>query len=310
MRKLQVLWIVGLLLAAPLPAGAETVAAFLDNASSTLGGSAPAVLSLLRSDLGRRGLSAAHGVGESFADPDAVRPAIEASGARRVFVLSVMPLGEKLVVGLGEHRMPSLDLVRSERMTASRIEELDTVLPRLVDAVLGGRTADQTVSVETVTEHEGRPWRKRAGQFLWGLGIPFGASLRGSSEVSYGLGLRFSYEMAHARIDADTWFQLNAQEGMIHWSAPTIAAYWLPLDTNVSPYVGGGVGFGGSTFRDTDHTMGVLLTVGGGVEFFRLYGTRLMFDVRAGLPTYRVETGSRGDKAWVPVFTAMLSFLW
>ena len=306
MMRRQILVIVAFL-ALALPVKAETVVAILDNASSMLAVEAPQVLALLKAELQRRGLWVSEQT-VSMEDQAAAESALSSAGVSRVFVLSLMPLGEKRVVGLAERRLPGLAVTRSERLTAARIEELDTVLPRLVDALLSGKPVDETAQVSSVTEQEARPWRHKPGGFFWGLGIPFGASLRRHSEFSYGAGLRLAYEMEHARIDADSFLQLNAKEKMFHWNVLSVGAAYLPLAGDISPFVGGGVAFGGSTMDDREGDMGVVFNVGGGVEFFRLHKTRLLADLRIGLPTYRVETDA-GER-WVPVLTFTVFFLW
>ena len=294
-------------------ARAERVAAFLDPASSALGGDASTALAILRAELGERGLVVAEvrGLGEEYPGGEAAREVLEESDVRRVFVLTVRRLGRKVVVALTERGGPILEATRSERMSASRVEELDLVIPRLVGAVLARAPVEEGATVATVTDEEGREWRKKYGEFLWGVGLPVGVALRSGSEFAYGAAARGSYEMEHARLDLALVSQFSGGDEDLAYLNLAIEAYYLFSTENVSPYLGGGFGYGFSRIDSDeveDRSQGVILNVGGGVEFFRLYEVRLLVDAKVGFPTY--ELHDRGESFWVPVLTGSVALLW
>jgi len=312
MTRLRNLFVMTAIFAmAPAAYAGEKVAAFLDESSSSLGSSATTVLALMKVDLEKHGLTVDNppGTGPVFIGSEAQRQALSQAGVNRVFVLTALPLGEKLVIGLAERGGAALDVAYSDRMTASKVEELDTVVPRLVTAVLARRTAEEKASVSTVTDQEARVWRKKFGEFMWGIGIPFGTAMREGAKFSYGLLLRMSYEMEFARIDAMTSFMGNTDDDLYHFNFLALEGHYLFLNTNISRSIGGGLAFAMTGIDNHDAAMGLLFNVGGGVEFFRLYSTRMIVDFRFGLPTYRM-TDSLGAKHWIPTFTGSLSVLW
>jgi len=312
MNTLRNMLIAIALLAVSGPAVAgEKVAAYLDESSSSLGPNALTVLAMMKVDLESAGFTVENppGTGPVFVAGSATRQALDAAGISRVFVLTALPLGEKLVVGLADRSGPALDVAYSDRMTASRVDELDTVIPRLVKSVVARKPAEEKATVQTVTDQEARVWRKKFGEFLWGIGIPFGTSLQSGAKFSYGLMFRFAYEMDFARIDVLSSFMGNTENDMIHFNFLGIEGHYLFLSQNITPFIGGGLAFSLTGMDNHKAALGLLFNVGGGVEFFRLYSTRLILDVRFGLPTYRMNDDN-GAKRWVPNFMAGLSVLW
>ena len=88
-------------------------------------------------------------------------------------------------------------------------------------------------------------------------------------------------------------------------SSFTLGAAYLFNARNVSPYVSGAIGYGGTWMGGSvdDANFGLLLSAGGGVEFFRLYKARMLLDARLTVPAYELS-GSRRLIA-----TGMLGFM-
>ena len=154
-------------------------------------------------------------------------------------------------------------------------------------------------------DYESPTRAKKHGEFMFGLGIPFGATLRSEARFSYGGVLKLSYEMELARIDGTILFQTSAGTSeKLYFGTATVEGHYVPLPRNVSPYVGGGLGY---VIADDSYTTlrhGLLFYVAMGVEFFRLYSIRLLLDTRVGFPSFKL--GSR----YVPIFTGMVVVLW
>lgn len=227
-------------------------------------------------------------------------------GCDRLFMVEVIPLGQKRVVQLTELSASAPEKsLHSVRMSAARVEEFDVLAPRLAKAVLTRRDARTTAQVDQVTEREGRDWRKRDGELLVGASIPVGISAHAEAAASYGIGGLLSYEMERARLDAAFLGQFNSSGDELWHGGLTLGAAYLFNAGNISPYVGASLGYGatwmGSDVDDAD--FGLLTSVGGGVEFFRLYRARMLIDARVTVPTYQL-----GDRRY-PIFTGMFGVM-
>ena len=170
-------------------------------------------------------------------------------------------------------------------MSAARVEEFDVLAPRLAKAVLTRRDARTTAQVDQVTEREGRDWRKRDGELLVGASIPVGISAARRGGGVCGIGGLLSYEMERARLDAAFLGQFNSSGDELWHGGLTLGAAYLFNAGNTSPYVGASLGYGatwmGSDVDDAD--FGLLTSVGGGVEFFRLCA-RMLIDAQGDGP--------------------------
>lgn len=240
-------------------------------------------------------------------------------GAKRVFALDVIALGNKLVLKLGEYDLAGGDLVFGQSITASGMEELDTVVPRIVKAVLLRKNLEETQTVENLTDQEGRAWRKKVGEFLWGFGINFGGTANPGSDLAYGLSFRVMYEMEHLRVDFFLGGAGNATGGdSVGIFVTDLSLNYLFLTSNFSPYVGGGVGFGtiGVDANGFDGVRsGAIGTVNAGVEMFRLYGMRLLVGARMVVPFFKVsrdyfDHATNSESRWTPAFLTDVSFVW
>src|SRR4029077_2473776 len=111
-----------------------------------------AIRSLAASELRKRGLSLA-----DDRRTDGVRP-VDASlsqlaselGTRRLFALRIGGrLGQKIPLSREEVAPATLTTVYSASLTAIGLEECDVVTARLVDAVIGRRSAESTAQLQT-----------------------------------------------------------------------------------------------------------------------------------------------------------------
>ena len=235
-----------------------------------------------------------------------LEPMLANDDCSRVFVVHGLRLGRKRVVQLSELKnVKPHSVIFSARMSAQKIEELDVVVPRLVRAVLSKKTPRSTAEVDQVTRRESREWRKKDGELLVGGAIPIGSSFHKDAQPSYGLGGLVSYEMEHARLDGALVGQFNSRGDELWHGGLTLGAAYLFSATNTSPYLGANLGYGatwmGSDVDDAD--FGLLVSVGGGVEFFRLYKARMLLDARLTLPTYQL------GGALQPIMTGMLGVM-
>lgn len=189
-------------------------------------------------------------------------------GAARVFVLRLGRLEQKVLITL-EELAPPAAAPFAQTHAASGLDEADTVIPRLVRAVLDREPFEKSARMQTVTAQESEPLRRKPGEGLFVIGVglePLGGSLGWSYETrSWRLGV-----LAQGADEGASFFGIDGA--------------WLPLDGDVSPYLGAGLGIVGQE-GDGDGDGAALGTkLEAGVEFFRLHRVRLMAGVSAIIP--------------------------
>jgi hypothetical protein len=187
--------------------------------------------------------------------------------AERVFVLRLGRLERKVLMSLEELQPPSEAPVEVARLTASTLDESDVVVPRLVRAVLEREPVEAGQRVTTMTEQETAPFRKKAGEGLFVLGVGL-APLGGS--------IGWSYEARFWRLGVV--FQGAENDP----SFVGVEGAWIPFDTGISPYVGVALGVVGAASDGGRSSAGTKLEVG--AEFFRLHGARLFCGAGAIIP--------------------------
>ena len=225
---------------------------------------------------------------------------VQSIGVRKVFVLRVTGrLGRKIPVTM-EEMTPDLKAIHGSSITTT-IDEADIVIPRLVDAVLDHKSADDNATMRTVTEREAAPFKKKPGERYRVVSLPiplfFGShpGVTFNTNTPIGISVGFVYEIENLRIGLDA--QIMEHQGV--FAASLIAeGYYLPFETEISPYFGGGIGY-----LYTDETGGMGAKVEVGFEFLRLHSFRVMAGVEALIPFYD-STNGRTDLSRKYVFPA------
>lgn len=184
--------------------------------------------------------------------------------ADREFVLRLGRLDKKVLITLEDVEPPRRSPAFSVAHAASSIDEADVVVPRLVRAVLDREPFEKGARMATVTARESAAFPSRPGEGLFVIGVGL-APLGGS--------IGWSYEARRFR------FGILAQGADGGNSFFGVEGAWIPYDTNISPYVGAGLG---STGGGGDTSLGTKLEAG--VEFLRLHRVRLIAGVSAIVP--------------------------
>jgi hypothetical protein len=201
-------------------------------------------------------------------------------GARRVFALRVGGrLGQKIPLSLDEISPETLSPVHSASLTATGLEECDVVTARLVDAVLGGRSAQSNAQMTTVTATESKPFAKKPGERFWFVGLP--VALYNGRDTPTGFSLAYGYEAENFRLSVSSAVYSRGSEGVGYVA---MEAAWIPFATEFSPYIGGGVGYMSNGDRG-----GLGGVVEGGLEAFRLHGVRALAGVQLTIPFFEQE---------------------
>lgn len=229
-------------------------------------GAADTFRELLQAELASRSGGAFVAADAACADVPCAVATAQPLGATVAVYGSLSRLGEKVVVTATLVDVPGSAVLNSDRMTVSRIEELDTVAVRFADAFVSGRTVEDTAQLGTITREEAKPDVRREGEsgFAFGIGgvAPLGD---GYAEAGMGMAFEFAY-LFEAR-----WFSLGPRVG-VRFSAEekkggryvevpidVTAAYILSLG-DVAPFIGIAAG---ARFlwedRPTDVTVGTFI---------------------------------------------------
>jgi hypothetical protein len=226
--------------------GAWTVLPFAERGLEP--GAADTFRELLQTELAAR-TGAAFGVADVVcADVPCAVAAAEPLGATVAVFGSLSRLGQKVVVTATLVDVPGAAVLNSDRMTVSRIEELDTVAARLAEAFVSGRPVAETARLGTITRAEAAPDVRREGEsgFWFGLG---GIAPLGGGYAEAGMGVLFEFGwLFEAR-----WFAIGPRLG-VRFSAEekgggryvevpidVTAAYIMSLG-DVAPFIGIGAG--------------------------------------------------------------------
>ena len=281
LRRVMVLRMILFLAAAPVLAQdrADAMLVLADDGALD----APAVHAIRNvaaSELRRRGIAVSEDRRTEGTRPiDASLAALAADvGARRLFALRVGGrLGVKVPLSLEELSPASLAPVYSASLTAMGLEECDVVTARLVEAVVDRRTIESTASMTTVTATESKPFAKKPGERFWfiGLPVPLYDSTHGTP---FGFSIGYGYEAENFRVSATFGGFTRNSDGI---SYGVLEAVWLPLDGEISPFIGGGLGYMGA---EGGGGMGAAVEVG--IEAFRLHGVRALAGMEALIPFF------------------------
>lgn len=240
---------------------------------------------------------------------DTIKQEMARVGAGRIFVLSLLQLGNKLIAKV-ELRSADFTILSSRQLTASGPEELDVVIPRLTEALIKNTSVGESARIDTVTAQEGRKWEKLPGEFLWGFGIILGGGLSEGTNFIYGLDFQFSYEMEHFQLR----FQLGGmanfddeeKDGLFRTG---VGATYIPFTSFWSPFLGVSLDYVYLNLGGYERG-GVGLIVHGGVEFFRLHSSRLVVGLDLVVPFFEIRNDYPEDYKYRMAIFGTVAVLW
>jgi hypothetical protein len=133
-----------------------------------------------------------------------------------------------------------------------------------------------------VTATESRPFAKKPGERFWFVGLP--VALYNASSTPAGFSLGYGYEAEYFRISITGAGFSRGSDGVAYLA---MEAAWIPFSTEVSPYLGAGVGYMGAGGHG-----GLGGIVEAGVEAFRLHGVRGLLGVQLAIPFFDTQENS------------------
>jgi hypothetical protein len=282
LRRFFVLRTVLLLVAAPVLAEDRADAMLVLADDGALDASAVrAIRSLAAGELRKRGIALSEDRRSEGLKPvdSSLSTLASELGARRVFALRIGGrLGMKIPISLDELTPSSLAPVYSATMTALGLDECDVVTARLVQAVIDRKSPESTAEMKTVTAAESKPFAKKPGERFWFIGLPIALYNGASGTSPFGFTVGYGYEAENFRVNATAGGFSRGNDGV---GFLVLEASWIPLQGELSPYLGGGIGYMGTSPRG-----GMGGAVEGGIEAFRLHGIRGLAGVQFLIPFF------------------------
>jgi len=209
----------------------------------------------------------------------------------RVIFGSVSTLGEKHIVQVSVVNVITREVIWAGSLAAKTAEDLDTVVKRLAKSISEDKAVEKTVEVELVTaEEEKEPMRRRVFHTLGttaGMVVPLDG-YAGAGGL-FNLGWLYWYETPRFVAEVAGYFTFpgDVETGTAFEFCPVEFSLLYMLSTkDISPYFGGGIGFGLLTVESeepysiAETAYGVTLNAGGGLVFLRTYDIRVVLDAR------------------------------
>ncbi len=147
----------------------------------------------------------------------------------------------------------------------------------------------------TVTAGESKAFAKKPGERFWFVGLPV-PLYNGGKGTPFGFTLGYGYEAENFRLSASTGGYSRAGDGTAYVA---LEAAWIPLSTEVSPYIGGGLGYMGA-----GGSAGMGAIGEAGLEFFRLHGVRALAGAQLNIPFFETRSAGQGGPPARSVYPA------
>jgi hypothetical protein len=272
---LALLW-----LAAPAARAADRTVLLPATGANVSEAELAAATDLLRGDLEATGRFAVVALGRTpggnVPEPTPAEAAQEARAAQAslAVTLRISRLGGASTARLAAYR-PDGTVLHADQLGAASPDDLEPVLQRLARGLAEARPATETADLDTVTEREARPARRITANHVRGFRLDVSwlgdrAAGRGVSRLTGG-GFFWLYDARSFLAEGSVDYQLG---GGNHLLDAGLGVY-LPLTRdNVTPYLGGGLGWG--VVHEWDRTdAGLLAKAAGGVLIGRLTNVQI-----------------------------------
>jgi hypothetical protein len=219
------------------------------------------------------------------------------SGGTGSYEVLLRPLGASVVLTVSR-----ADAVGGRSLVLDGLAEVPTAARRLADAVVLGKTIEDTRLVDNLVQSEGRKLVTRPGSRKFELGA-FGLGSSEGSGTGAGFSIALAYDSPAFAIPAELRFGQSSGG-----DRPGVTVSLFSIDTGgryfitrgaTSPFVGGGLSFLHLSLSDVrdqpryvyldDSRWGPGLYAETGVQLFRLHRGRLTAKVRADFPMFSLH---------------------
>lgn len=185
----------------------------------------------------------------------------------------------------------------SRTVSLNGIDEVLVGADRVTTALVQGKSLEETATVNTLVGTETRDYKKKAGETYWGLGLMGQAIPAAGVYAGAGLEVPVFYETPQLAFGGSLRVSVTGgsetSKNRATYGSFAFGARGFLGGGDISPYLGGGLGFGwmdlqqqkgSSHFRGEGEGFGAY--VEGGVEMLRLHKTRFLISLRADVPFF------------------------
>lgn len=299
MRTRLIIALTALLLAAPVAAHAERVALLPTSGVNVHEGYLAAAHAVARGHLETTGYEVVPVPGNFATNEPSAGDAIAAarqSGARYAVVIYIARLGSAAKVKLTAYDAASGRVAYRDQLDAGTPDDMDPVLARLVKGMATGKRASETADINTVTQKEADPLRKRKATSVFGLRIgvvvPATRPDSGNERGIPGMGIFWLYDARSFLAEVAFDFHAKDEEGDF---TVGIGAYRPFNKENTSFYAGGGLRYGSADYGSTSMSSGISAYAGLGVLLGRLSTVQIRGEVDYFVNLF--QDGADGDES-------------
>jgi hypothetical protein len=208
-------------------------------------------------------------------------------------------LGARLVVRVA-YEAPVGHAVRTRKVVLDGPEELTVAAPRIARAVVKDLPLEESERVDNLVGEETRVYRKKSGEFLWGLGVLGTMVPTASAAVSPGLEFMGYYETPTYGVGFSLRTTFGNDDNGVDQQSIAVGGRYFFGEGDVSPFIGAGVGASWLSIDEAKseyHAEGSGFGAFGevGVELLRLHSSRMIIGLRMDAPFYEVERGYYWD---------------
>ena len=161
----------------------------------------------------------------------------EKLNADQVVTCNLLVLGKKIIIQYALIDVKQRKVLIDDSITSLSVEELDLIMKRIAMSVINHKSADETAEVGTIIEQETKkPLLRNGGKFYsFSFGYLYPTSGFKNEERSFTVDFRIGADIP----DLEYGLQLFARDGF----GVNIFSSYLATQTDVCPYIGGGLGF-------------------------------------------------------------------
>lgn len=190
----------------------------------------------------------------------------------------------------------------SRSLTLNGLDEVLVAADRVAQALVHGKPIEETATVDTLVGMETRKAQKKSGEAFWGVGL-FGMAVPAFDVYSAGgMELPVWYETTYLGVGGSLRFSLTGgthDDDRATFGALSFGVRGYFTDGDITPYVGGGLGFIWPDYETTagdghatslhGETEGFGAYGEAGVELLRLHKIRFLVGARVDLPFFSTK---------------------
>ena len=223
-------------------------------------------------------------------------------GADKAVIGSLTRLGDKIIAQVQLIDVKGKKVEFDDRFSADTIDDLDVVLRRLAEAMVSGNKVETNVNKFALTEQETESSRQRksfiTSGFSFGFGFPLGDSYSNVDNLKQ-LAWNMRYEAGRYVVDNSVginWGSAEVTVGPDSSDTEHKGVFIIPWDiglryilapkSEISPYIGAGIGFHfifAAKINDTpvvDGDQAMALHLAAGLYAFQSYDFRFTVDAK------------------------------